>query len=167
MDTIKRLHADRGGKRETSFGYTVHEPRDVFKYIVHLFSYRRVIHAHSNPSRKEVRIIDTLPEIRGTMFEKYIKLVQHEEDEDYTKTERIEWLGSQASLAALLITLKKGGWIPDYKPYSLIKRAFTKSDTIDQIMRSKDKELESGYKQIPRKNFVFFEGIKPYVENKF
>ena len=166
MDVIKRLHAERGGKRETSFGHTITQHRDVFRYILHLFSYRRVIYDLSNPSRTVVSTIKILPEVRGTIFDRYINLVSHIEEEDYAKTERIEWLGSQASLAALLITLKKNRWIPDYKPYSLIKRAFTKSDTIDQIIRSKDKDVESRYKQIPRKNFVFFEGIKPNAENK-
>ena len=53
---------------------------------------------------------------------------------NYIDIERIKWLGTQKELGELFLELKKKGWINSVD-CNIIKKCFTKSDTIDQILK--------------------------------
>jgi len=64
-----------------------------------------------------------------------IKLQLKEADSEQPKSiNRMQWLGTQKQLAELFIELKRKGWIVDFE-YEAIKGAFTKSNTIHQILK--------------------------------
>lgn len=161
MNTIKRLRTERGGDPEISFGHTCNQPREVFRFIVHLFSYRQVVHIRSNPLQIDVRMIGTLPPVKEPLFDDYTSYYATDKNVSVPSGQRIEWLGTQPELASLFYSLKKKGWIPDYKPYSLIQQAFTKSKTIDQIFRPGGPPEDATFDRISDKDFKAFEDIKP------
>ncbi len=78
-------------------------------------------------------------------------------EDDNTRIEdadRIEWQGSQKELAELFIELKRKGFIKEID-HNLITKAFTKSDTIQQILKpATDKHtLEDTYEQVYTKSY--------------
>ena len=63
--------------------------------------------------------------------------------------EQMEWLGTQKELAELHITLQANGWIKKFY-VNTIKAAYTKSDTIDQVMKRNEsvRNGEQEYDQV-------------------
>jgi hypothetical protein len=51
-----------------------------------------------------------------------------------TNFDKLEWLGSQKELGELFLALNKKGWLKEINS-ALIKKYFTKSNTIDQILK--------------------------------
>lgn len=78
--------------------------------------------------------------------EPLITAIEQLESDIQTKdeTKKIEWLGSQKQLAELFIELQKKGWINKLQ-ISIIKSAFTKSNTIEQT-------LKPGYDSVTKRN---------------
>ena len=166
MRAIENLQDRRGQRGHTSFNFSVNGSRDAFKYIIHLFAYRRIVHMRTNPYQKEIRLSDTLPATEGTMFDELIKLASTNQVDESSPFERIEWLGSQSKLAALLVTLKKEGWIAGYHPYQIVKRAFSNTNTIEQILRPGGIEGEATFDRISDKDFAAFKGIRANFKKK-
>jgi len=72
-----------------------------------------------------------------------------ERKEPIKVVEQMEWLGTQKQLAELHIELESKGWIK--KSYvNTIKAAYTKSDTINQVMKRNEsvRNGEQEYDQI-------------------
>lgn len=71
-----------------------------------------------------------------------------------TDMEPIVWLGTQKQLAELFIELKRKGFIKEI-PYPTVKACFTKSDTIQQVLKpSVDRRtVEEQYEQVYTKNY--------------
>jgi hypothetical protein len=67
---------------------------------------------------------------------------------------KIEWLGTQKQLGELFVELNRKGWITDI-PTDLIKNYFTKSNTIEQVLKpSLDlKTKENAYEGIYTTNY--------------
>ncbi|MFD2068119.1 hypothetical protein ACFSKU_14590 [Pontibacter silvestris] len=77
--------------------------------------------------------------------------------------ERHEWLGTQKELAELFIELERKGWIRE-KKVETIQATFTKSDTIDQIMKpNRDHKYPEIFTPAYRPRF---DGIKQKVAAK-
>jgi hypothetical protein len=78
-------------------------------------------------------------------------------------TEKIEWLGTQKQLAELFVELENKGWIKEKKA-ELIKYYFTKSDSIQQILKPAQdiKTKKANYDGIYTPNYkASFIDIKP------
>ncbi|WP_375418301.1 hypothetical protein [uncultured Hymenobacter sp.] len=164
MELIERLSAHRQGNRDSSFSRTVNGPRDVYKYILYLFAYKRVIYMRKNSHQIEVRTIETLPAAQGSMFAAYLPPPPPDVEARGKGAHnpiilRLEWLGTQKALAALLVILKKLGWIRDFKPFSIIQQAFTNADTIDQLLRPGNEDGEPQYPRISKRDFGYFNSI--------
>lgn len=69
---------------------------------------------------------------------------------NYLDIERIDWLGTQKELGELFLELKKKGWINTVES-NLIKKSFTNSDTINQIL--KPSLNNSNYEGVYTKNY--------------
>jgi hypothetical protein len=80
-----------------------------------------------------------------TMVQKKDEIVTHAQN-------KIEWLGTQKELGELFITLKQKGWIKDFTP-KFIKNNFTKSDTIDQILKPSLNNEKGNYEGIYTKSY--------------
>lgn len=67
---------------------------------------------------------------------------------------RIQWNGNQKQLAELFIELKKKGWIEEFE-YSVIKAAFTNSDSIHQYLKpaTDRKTKENLYEKVYTTNY--------------
>jgi hypothetical protein len=63
-----------------------------------------------------------------------INEVTNESKSDMKEFEKIEWQGTQKELAELFVELKEKGFIPEI-PTKLIKQYFTKSNTIEQVLK--------------------------------
>lgn len=166
LATVRRL-AEQGSKKKLSIlSGGISEHRDAFKYIVHLFTFRWVIYQRTNPARVgEVSIIKTLPPVEKTLLADFLRQVPY--DEDYSAiSQQIEWLGTQTQLAALLVTLKKMGWISDYKPYSIVERAFANTKSIGQMLRPATEDGEAQYPRISSKDFGLFKDIRQNRKKK-
>jgi hypothetical protein len=94
--------------------------------------------------------------------EKYLSL-KAEGNTTVFSSEPIEWLGTQKQLAELFIELEKKGWInkPGTKQ---IQAAFTKSNTIDQILKPSQNKVTKlfDYEGVYTTNYYpVFASIKP------
>jgi hypothetical protein len=94
--------------------------------------------------------------------EKYLSL-KAEGNTTVFSSEPIEWLGTQKQLAELFIELEKKGWInkPGTKQ---IQAAFTKSNTIDQILKPSQNKVTKlfDYEGVYTTNYnPVFASIKP------
>lgn len=89
-----------------------------------------------------------------------------ETEKDNSDIEKIEWLGTQKELGELFLILKEKKWIKEINPI-LIKKCFSKSDTIQQILKpslNKDSSVYDGvytktYK--PKFDLIRTRPIKP------
>ena len=157
---IERLSEQVGNKSLSSILHSVKTPRGVLRYILQLFAYRRIRYQRLNPSLTEVSTLNTLPAARKSAFADYLKQSLRESKDDLLGLVRLEWLSTQNTLAALFVILKERGWLRDYRPYRAIQTAFTKSDTIDKILRPSSLELlqlEDAF----QKDLALFKAIKP------
>ena len=151
----------------TDLSPTVYSRRDAFKWIVNIFAFNRYSYFIKNPlvGLDEVNIIHTLSPAQGTMFSEFS--TESEEGSKQTSINQpLDWLGTQAELAALLVTLRDRGWISSYKPYSTIKAVFSNAKTIDQILRPEESDGKATYPRIKAMDFKKFESIREKTNKK-
>ena len=78
-------------------------------------------------------------------------------------SDKIQWLGTQKELAELFIRLRAKGWIADFEP-DTIKECFTKSDSIQQILKPGEytEDLGGTFEQVFTPEYVSkFHGVMP------
>ena len=97
-------------------------------------------------------------------------LIDKSKEFEDNSIDKLQWQGTQKELAELFLELVRKGWLKEVNP-KLIKLHFTKSNTIDQVLkptqnlRTKEKE----YNELYKKNYTpKFEAIKQNMakENK-
>lgn len=156
---IERLSEQVGDKSLSSSIHSIGTPRGALRYILQLFAYRQIKYKRLNPTHIVASTLDTLPAARKSAFVDYLKQSQRDEKDGLLGWVRLEWLGTQNALAALLVILKRMGWIHDYRPYKAIQMAFTKTDTIHKVLRPSALELlmlEDAF----QKDLALFKSIK-------
>ena len=123
-----------------------------FRYIKRLFAYRLLTYKRLNPNHTDAKVIDALPIPTQTIaeFTSYSvtrRALGFAEQEGTLGNESLSspalrgappklmnWLGTQKQLAELFVKLEEHGWITAPVPEA-IKRAFTKSHTIQQVLK--------------------------------
>lgn len=101
------------------------------------------------------KVIKIYPELLETYCASVNQLEQSiMESPSQQEVTKIEWLGSQKELAELFLELKRKGFVAEI-PTQLIKQYFTKSDTIEQVLKpSQDpKTKENTYEGIYTKAY--------------
>lgn len=161
---INRLPSNKQSDTERNITGLFKTNRDVFKYLVHLFTLRRIDFQRNNHLATNVTIVATLPKTDRTIFDSFLNFqttTEATEDTIESNHAKIPWLGTQSALAALLVTLKEKGWIEDYKPYKTIINLFTNSKSIDQYLRPAEEDGKAQHERILKKDFLAFENIRP------
>lgn len=160
LETAHYLRSRGDGKSLSPCINQIDSPKAAHKYILALFAFRRLMYMRLNPvhyyqsvDSRRLDILETLPVPQAGTLEEMPK-------------PKFNWLGTQTALAALFITLKRGGWIEEYTPYSIIERAFSNTKNIDQAFRPALEDGEPTYPKIPKKDFTSFEQIKPNKKSK-
>ena len=156
---IGRLSEDVGDNHISELSRGVKSPRDAFRFILQVLVFRRIKYQRLNPTQLDIPTYSTLPPSRKTLFADYLRQFKPETKGEGMDSLKLDWLGTQNSLAALLVILKEKGWVRDYKPYRAVQSAFTKSDTIDKILRPSS--LEPLLEEAPfKKDLAAFKSIK-------
>ena len=97
-------------------------------------------------------VYDLLEQIDDVVFEDWLSENPISEINDLAtkRAKKLDWLGDQKELTDLFVTLKQKGWIREVESKT-IKSAFTKTDTIHQVLKpnqSKETKFEPVYPQI-------------------
>ena len=129
--------------------------RVAFKAIIYLFAFRRA-DALAKGEMLNFNIVHSLPR-EVSQFKTGIDSVVQPDD---TSIVPISWVGSQAALAALLLTLRTKGYISDLPPAPSIQKIFTNAKSIDQYLRpGASSALTQGRKNL-KADLLAFEGIR-------
>jgi len=165
-DMAEKLIAQRNKRHPPSAIDNLLSKRNAFKFIIDILTFKISKFTKYNSDIKNFSILMTLNPPKDALFAEYIKSSQEEQVRQYPEIVRIEWLGTQNALAALLATLKQKNWITDFKPYKTLKILLTETDTIDTVLRPDSADGEAIYGQIPKMNFKFFDSIKVNTKSK-
>jgi hypothetical protein len=162
---VERISEVVGSKHLSQASAGIANGRDAFRYVLQVFAYRWITYERSVSYNPDITTLATLPPARKSAFSDYFNQELNDAKELSSTKAKLEWDSTQITLAALLFTLKERGWLGDYKPYRAIQLAFTKSETIDQILRPSNLEELMGETYF-NKALAAFKGVKVNPKKK-